>query len=289
MRAAVEAGYGVTFISRTAVEAGLEAGRSPRRTSRAWPPRGRSRSPRRRGGPGPASRTRSSSSPAAGCRRDRPLGRRRARPTPARARDREGAARHERALRGPRTPGHRALLTGGRHSPLETVAAATSAAAGADGLVGVDGRRHRHGDAGRHAARAGGDTDDVCGRRADPYFGMRDEVRGLKTGGGARTAAAVYEPGLTSTSRWARRSEPLNARLAHAAEALYAGASEDATTGARLAVFRARRPRRPRPLGADVAARGRHARRSRPRRARALPRARARAGARRALRCRTAR
>ena len=213
-------------------------GRSPRRTSRAWPRRGRSRSHRRRGGPRPASRTRSSSSPAAGCRRDRPLGRRRARPllrelgierpllvTSARFGD----------LELPVT----ARFTGvRRHSPLETVAAATSAAAGADGLVGVGGGSAI--DTAK-AVSAGTRLELVAipttyaGAEWTPYFGMRDEVRGLKTGGGgARTAAAVYEPGLTLDLPVGETvGTALNA-LAHAAEALYAGACEDATTGARL-------------------------------------------------------
>jgi maleylacetate reductase len=125
-----------------------------------------------------------------------------------------------------------------RHSPLETVAAATSAAAGSDGLVGVGG-----GSAIDTAKAVSAGTGlrliavptTYSGAEWTPYFGMRDEVRGLKTGGsGARTAAAVYEPSLTLDLPLGETvGTALNA-LAHAAEALYAGDCEDATSGARL-------------------------------------------------------
>jgi maleylacetate reductase len=64
---------------------------------------------------------------------------------------------------------------------------------------------------------------------------MRDEDRGVKTGGsGARTVAIVYEPELTlGLPREESVGTAMNA-LAHAAEALYAGPHEDASAGARL-------------------------------------------------------
>ncbi len=67
------------------------------------------------------------------------------------------------------------------------------------------------------------------------FFGMRDGEKRLKTGGsGAQTVGVVYEPELTLDLPVAETvGTALNA-LAHAAEALYAGDSEDAVTGARL-------------------------------------------------------
>ncbi len=67
------------------------------------------------------------------------------------------------------------------------------------------------------------------------YFGMRDEARRAKTGGGgAHTVAIVYEPGLTlDLPRDESVGTALNA-LAHCAEALYAGPCEDASLGASL-------------------------------------------------------
>jgi maleylacetate reductase len=74
-----------------------------------------------------------------------------------------------------------------------------------------------------------------AGAEWTPYFGMRDEARGVKTGGsGAATVAAVYEPRLTlELPAEETVGTALNA-LAHAAEALYAGDLEDAVAGARI-------------------------------------------------------
>ena len=62
VRRAVEAGFGVTFISRTASSPSSRTAVSPRRVSRASTRRARSRSPPRPGELAPASRRRSWSS-----------------------------------------------------------------------------------------------------------------------------------------------------------------------------------------------------------------------------------
>jgi maleylacetate reductase len=125
-----------------------------------------------------------------------------------------------------------------RHSPVETVAAATEAAGGADVLVAAGG-----GSAIDTGKAVSADTGlplvavptTYAGAEWTPFFGMRDEGRRVKTGGsGAHIVGAVYEPRLTlDLPRAETVGTALNA-LAHAAEALYAGPLEDATTGARL-------------------------------------------------------
>ena len=125
-----------------------------------------------------------------------------------------------------------------RHSPLDAVEAARAAATGADLVVGAGG-----GSAIDTAKAVSAELElplvaiptTYSGAEWTPYFGMRDEARRLKTGGsGARLVAIVYEPELTlGLPREETVGTALNA-LAHAAEALYAGPLEDATTGARL-------------------------------------------------------
>jgi maleylacetate reductase len=119
-----------------------------------------------------------------------------------------------------------------RHAPVETVAAAVEAAAGADGLVAAGGGSAI--DTGKAVSAEAGlplvaIPTTYAGAEWTPYFGMRDEERGLKTGGGgARVVAAVYEPRLTLELPLDETvGTALNA-LSHAAEALYVpGRSEE--------------------------------------------------------------
>jgi maleylacetate reductase len=124
------------------------------------------------------------------------------------------------------------------HTPVAAVAAATDAAASADGLVGLGG-----GSAIDTAKAVSASTGlplvavptTYAGSEWTMYFGMRDEQRRVKTGGsGALTRAIVYEPELTlGLPREESVGTAMNA-LAHAAEALYAGPHEDGSAGARL-------------------------------------------------------
>ncbi|MFO7573362.1 MAG: iron-containing alcohol dehydrogenase [Gaiellaceae bacterium] len=125
-----------------------------------------------------------------------------------------------------------------RHAPIETVAAATAAAVAADGLIGLGGGSAI--DTAKAVSAAAelplvAVPTTYAGSEWTPFYGMRDEARRAKAGGGgARTAAIVYEPSLTlDLPRDETVGTALNA-LAHAAEALYTGECEDATTGALL-------------------------------------------------------
>jgi maleylacetate reductase len=125
-----------------------------------------------------------------------------------------------------------------RHAPIDVVGAAQEAAGEADGLLGVGG-----GSAIDTAKAVSASTGlslvavptTYSGSEWTSYFGMRDEARRAKTGGGgAHTVAIVYEPGLTlELPRDESVGTAMNA-LAHCAEALYAGPCEDASLGASL-------------------------------------------------------
>jgi maleylacetate reductase len=125
-----------------------------------------------------------------------------------------------------------------RHAPVDVVEAAQGAAAEADGLLGVGGGSAID-TAKAVSARTGLQLVAIpttyAGSEWTSYFGMRDEARRAKTGGGgAHTVAIVYEPCLTlGLPRDESVGTAMNA-LAHCAEALYAGPCEDASVGASL-------------------------------------------------------
>jgi maleylacetate reductase len=129
------------------------------------------------------------------------------------------------------------------HSPADSVAAARAAAGAADGLVALGG-----GSAIDTAKAVSAELGlpivslptTYSGAEWTPFFGVRDEERGVKAGGsGARMAAIVYEPELTlGLPREESGGTALNA-LAHCAEALYVKgrneeADREALAGARL-------------------------------------------------------
>jgi maleylacetate reductase len=117
------------------------------------------------------------------------------------------------------------------HAPVETVGAAADSVGGADALVALGGGSAI--DTGKAvSAELGLPLVSVpttyAGAEWTPYFGMRDEARGVKTGGaGAQLAGIVYEPRLTlGLPRAESGGTALNA-LAHAAEALYVQGHND--------------------------------------------------------------
>jgi maleylacetate reductase len=125
-----------------------------------------------------------------------------------------------------------------RHAPLEVVAAATAAAADADGLVGLGGGSaidtSKAVSAGTGLPLVAVPTT-YAGAEWTRHFGMRDTARRLKTGGsGASTVAVVYEPLLTVELPLEETVGTAMNALAHCAEGLYAGECSDASVGAEL-------------------------------------------------------
>jgi len=117
------------------------------------------------------------------------------------------------------------------HVPTETVEAAARAAEGHDGLLAVGGGSAID-TAKAVSARTGLAVVSVpttySGAEWTTSFGIRDEVRGMKGGGGgALLAGIVYAPELTlSLPRGETAGTALNA-LAHCAEALYVEGRND--------------------------------------------------------------
>lgn len=132
-----------------------------------------------------------------------------------------------------------------QHVPAQTVEEATAAAAGADGLVALGGGSAI--DTTKAVSAATGlpvvsMPTTYSGAEWATGFGVRDEERGVKVGGGgARIEGILYEPELTlGLPRGESGGTALNA-LAHCAEAVYVKgrnpeSDEHALAGARLIV-----------------------------------------------------
>jgi maleylacetate reductase len=129
------------------------------------------------------------------------------------------------------------------HAPAKSVAAAVEASRDADGLLAVGG-----GSAIDTAKAVSVERDlpvasvptTYSGAEWTPGFGIRDEARGIKGGGGGgRVEGIVYEPELTLTLPIGETVGTAMNALAHCAEALYvegrnAEADEEALAGAGL-------------------------------------------------------
>ncbi|HET9213220.1 MAG TPA: iron-containing alcohol dehydrogenase [Gaiellaceae bacterium] len=130
-----------------------------------------------------------------------------------------------------------------RHVPRETVEEATAAAEGADSLVALGGGSAI--DTTKAVSAATGlpvvsVPTTYSGAEWASGYGVRDEERGVKVGGGgARLAGILYDVGLTLTLPEGETGGTALNALAHCAEALYvagrnAEADEHALVGARL-------------------------------------------------------
>jgi maleylacetate reductase len=126
-----------------------------------------------------------------------------------------------------------------RHGSPETVAEATSAAEGADGLLAVGGGSAI--DTAKAVSAATGlpvvsVPTTYSGAEWTPGYGIRDEVQRVKGGGGgARVEGIVYEPELTyDLPPGESGGTALNA-LAHCAEALYVQGRNDEADAEALA------------------------------------------------------
>ena len=129
------------------------------------------------------------------------------------------------------------------HAPAESVEAAVEASRDADGLLAVGG-----GSAIDTAKAVSARTElplvsvptTYSGAEWTPGFGVRDEARRVKGGGGGgRVEGIVYEPELTVTLPIGETVGTAMNALAHCAEALYvegrsAGTDEEALAGASL-------------------------------------------------------
>jgi maleylacetate reductase len=129
------------------------------------------------------------------------------------------------------------------HAPADSVAAAREAAELADAVVALGGGSAI--DTGKAVSAARrlpvvSVPTTYAGAEWTPYFGVRDERRGVKGGGsGALLAGIVYEPRLTLDLPRAETGGTAMNALAHCAEALYVeGHNEEADrhalAGARL-------------------------------------------------------
>ena len=117
------------------------------------------------------------------------------------------------------------------HVPVETVDAAVAAAEGCDGLVALGG-----GSAIDTAKAVSGRTElgvlsiptTYSGAEWTSGYGMRDEARGVKAGGGgAKVRAILYDAELTLTLPRAETAGTAMNALAHCAEALYVKGRND--------------------------------------------------------------